>query len=129
MSKEMATRFTVTEDHLKLLRRAYVSWQDCEFGAPEVNPKRPYGNSSVLLDIAEILEVPCDSDDEERMPEDVQDRLHQLHRDTQAVLQIALATGEFKAGEYVRDEYDTNWRRMPEYEGESANDRIIAGLG
>jgi hypothetical protein len=122
------TRFTVTEEHLKLIQRMYVGWQDCEFGAPEIDPKRPYGNSSVLLDIAEILEVPFDNDNEERMPEEVQDRLHQLHRDTQTALQIALATGEFKTGDYVCDEYQENWRRMPEYE-EEAVDRVIAGLG
>jgi hypothetical protein len=49
------TEFTVTEDHLKLLRRAYIGWDDCEFGAPGIDPKRPYGNSDVIGDIAEIL--------------------------------------------------------------------------
>jgi hypothetical protein len=40
------TRFTVTDDHLRLLRRACVSWDQAEFGAPEVDCKRPYGSSN-----------------------------------------------------------------------------------
>jgi hypothetical protein len=48
-------RFTVTDEHLRLLRRAYVGWDEIEFGAPEINAKRPYGNSNVYGDIAEIL--------------------------------------------------------------------------
>ena len=52
MSKEI---FTVTEDHLKLIKNFCVGWQDCDFGAPEIDPKHPYGNSSVCSDIANIL--------------------------------------------------------------------------
>src|SRR5262245_17189804 len=48
-------RFTVTDEHLRLLRRAYVFWDETEFGAPGINAKRPYGNSDVYGDIAEIL--------------------------------------------------------------------------
>ena len=48
----------MTEDHLKLLRRVYVAWDFGEgYGAPGINPKKPYGNSSVERDIAEILDV------------------------------------------------------------------------
>ena len=60
------TEFTVTDEHLKLLRGAYVGWDDCEFGAPAIDCKRPYGNSDVIADIAEILEVPDDDRASER---------------------------------------------------------------
>ena len=51
--------FTITEDHLKLLRRVYVAWDFGEGdGAPAINSKKPYGNSYVERDIAEILDVP-----------------------------------------------------------------------
>ena len=53
-------RFTVTDEHLRLLRRAHVTWVDAEFGAPEIDGKRPYGNSDVYSDIAEILGIPED---------------------------------------------------------------------
>ena len=32
-------------------------WDDCEFGAPAIDCKRPYGNSDVYNDIAKILEI------------------------------------------------------------------------
>ena len=50
--------FTVTDEHLQLFRRAHVFWDEAEFGAPSINPKRPYGNSNVYADIAEILDAP-----------------------------------------------------------------------
>jgi hypothetical protein len=37
-----AREFTVTEDHLKLLRCAYVAWGLGEgYGAPGIDPKKP----------------------------------------------------------------------------------------
>src|SRR5215471_7021054 len=54
--------FTVTEGHLRLLRHVWVDWDQGEgYGAPGISPKKPYGNSDVERDIAEILEAP-DSD-------------------------------------------------------------------
>ena len=34
-------KFEVKLEHLKLLKRAYVRWEDCEFGAPSIDCKRP----------------------------------------------------------------------------------------
>lgn len=45
----------ITEEHLKLLKKAYWRYDEAEYGAPCINPKRPYGNSDVEEDIAEIL--------------------------------------------------------------------------
>ena len=50
-------KFTLTENHIKLLCRAYVGWNGAEFGAPSIDPKRPYGNSDVLHDMGDILSV------------------------------------------------------------------------
>lgn len=44
-----------TVDHLTLLKESCWSWDDCEFGAPSMDPKRPYGNSDVEDDLAEHL--------------------------------------------------------------------------
>ena len=105
--------FTVTDEHLRLLRRAYVSWEDAEFGAPSIDPKRPYGNSNVYGDIAEILGVPdSERTDEEPSPE-AEWRFLRLHVESAIALQIALATGEFRTGRFVRDDqWDSrSWRR------------------
>ena len=110
-------RFTVTDEHLRLLRRAYVAWDDTEFGAPEIACKRPYGNSNVLGDIAEILGIP-DSEwaDEDMNPlPDAEWRFLRLHVETAIALQIALVTGEFRAGGYTRDErWGRDWKRDAE---------------
>jgi hypothetical protein len=98
-------RFTVTDEHLRLLRRAYVTWTDAEFGAPEIDCKRPYGNSGVYSDIAEILDIPEDewSDGELNPVPEAEWRFLRLHVETAVVLQIALAAGEFRPGRYVRE--------------------------
>lgn len=86
--------FTLTSDHIKLLRRFIVGWQDCEFGAPEIDPKRPYGNSDVIEDIREIL-VKELTDKEAR----------NIHNETQIALQIILFTGKMKPGTYECENY------------------------
>lgn len=104
-------RFTVTDDHLKLLRRANVGWDSGEFGAPSIDCKRPYGNSDVVSDIHEIIGNPKDApDDDGNWPDGVYERYCTIHRETKVVLQIALTTGMFRAGKYECDVYRTNWR-------------------
>jgi hypothetical protein len=114
--------FTVTEQHLALLRRAWVTWEYIEFGAPAIDGKRPYGNSDVLRDIAEALGdgpelLPFEQDDElfDTWLEDNEERLAKIHGEVGVVLQIVLATGLFQPGDYVKTEkYDaTSWR--PKY--------------
>lgn len=106
-------RFTLTHEHKKLIRRMYVGWQKCEHGAPEIDPKRPYGNSSVEEDIAEILGMePANTDDGEPCLSDEQrDRCEALHRETQTALQIMLRCGTVPEGEYVADDYSEGWRK------------------
>ena len=111
------TNFTVTDEHLKLLRRAVVDWDDCEFGAPAIDCKRPYGNSDVIADIGEILgydEVYWRDPVTEDYNETIADNFAELHAETGVVLQIALATGEFRPGRYVCDKYRCNWHRADE---------------
>lgn len=92
----MARTFVLTEEHIKLLRAMCVGWQDCEYGAPEIDPKRPYGNSGVEADIHEILtdERQYDLTDAQR------ERYAQLHRETQVALEIMLQCGELRTGTY-----------------------------
>jgi precorrin-6A/cobalt-precorrin-6A reductase len=52
------TEFTVTEDHLTLLRHARVSWDEAEYGSPSIDAKRPYGWSDVEGSIAQLLDWP-----------------------------------------------------------------------
>lgn len=105
--------FELTEDHLKLLSRAYTGWQYCETGAPEIDPKRPYGNSYVAGDVAEILEwEPASYDWDDRVLSGEQvDRALALHHETEQALEIVLRTRSFVPGTYVTsDRYSHDWK-------------------
>ena len=106
--------FTITKNHLKLLRRMYVGWQDCETGAPEIDPKRPYGNSSVANDIHEILTgetIGMTDSKRDSLTSDEEEKYMKLHRETETALQIVLAVGKFKTGNYEADDYRNDWHK------------------
>ena len=90
-------QFKITEAHLKLLKHMYVSWDYCEFGAPAIDPKRPYGNSDCISDILDILGLPHDKDNES-----LNDYARKIHKDMGIVLQIVLVTQSFKCGIYEK---------------------------
>ena len=106
-------RFTLTGEHVKLLRRAYVRWEDCETGAPAIDCKRPYGNSWVEMDVAEILgwDVPLDQFEDRYLTREQDERATELHRETVTALQVILATGCFEPGDYEASDYGTDWLR------------------
>lgn len=96
--------FTLTDEHLALLRAAYIHWEDCEFGAPAIDCKRPYGNSDVLGDIHEILSGGGDFTEEQA------DRYRLLHAQTQTALQILIQHASVRPGDYEAERYSANWR-------------------
>lgn len=127
-------KFELKREHIELLSNTYISWDDCEFGAPEINPKRPYGNSSVYQDMLEILglkelregiyefklnnkkwilkggdkyNIYFDGADDELLIEE----LRNLHKELEIALQIILTTKSFKPGIYVLDDYKNNWEK------------------
>lgn len=104
--------FEVKPEHLELLRRAYVSWDGCEYGAPAIDCKRPYGNSDVEGDIAEMFG--WEYDEEEGLSEGQSTEARTLHEETKTALQIALATQKFETGVYLNyEKYDsTKWRKI-----------------
>jgi hypothetical protein len=106
---KVGLRFTVTDEHIALLRAAVVRWEDCEYGAPSIDCKRPYGNSYVERDIAAILGWPHDR--AAGLTDIQESRARELHEQTETVLQIILTTGAMQAGDYVRSEtYTKDWR-------------------
>lgn len=104
-------RFTLTPEHVALLRAANVQRDGSEFGAPCIDPKMPYGDSDVLTSMRNILgreNIECPhcaglfgEDDEE---------LTELHRETETALQVVLATGSFAPGEYEASDYGSDWK-------------------
>jgi hypothetical protein len=106
--------FRVRPEHITLLQNTYVSWDDCEFGAPSIDCKRPYGDSLVLENMAEILGVPMEENKygDPELSDENSTRLHALHKETQTVLQIFLRTGSMLPGVYETDAYRVNWQRV-----------------
>ena len=114
--------FTITKQEIKLVQEMYVSWDDCEFGAPSIDPKRPYGNSDVLLDMAEILGfLPGDkykykeqNQDayEEMVVVEQEEVLLELHSNMQTVLQILIDNLSLKEGIYKKEKYNGRWEKV-----------------
>jgi len=104
--------FEIKNEHLELLKRAFVSWDSGEYGAPAINSKRPYGNSDVERDIAEIFGWKYD--EEEGLNEEQSKKALTIHKETKTALQIALATQKFETGVYLNYEKydDTKWRKV-----------------
>lgn len=111
------TKFTLTQDHIKLLSKTYISWNDCEYGAPEINPKRPYGNSDVIDDIAEILEIKgkeCSNCGEPDYSDKDFAYMEQIHKELETALKIVLSNlPNVKLGEYEYDGYN-EWSLIKE---------------
>lgn len=114
--------FKVTQDHLKLLSNMNVSWDSCEFGAPCIDPKRPYGNRDVVGDMCKILEVePIETDDGPHYPKGTSDKMEKLHKEMETVLQIVLDTisSDILDGAYIlylNNTYvylDDKWKPTP----------------
>lgn len=90
--------FVLRPEHIKLLKRTYWSWNYCEFGAPTVDPKRPYGNSDVFEDMIEILELENAYDEEDEYGEkevahSIQTYLIELHEELETAMQVIVDNG------------------------------------
>ena len=108
-------RFTLTNEHLKLIKRMNIRFDDDAYdGAPAVDIKRPYGNSDVMNDVAEIIGIEKSEDDrgEKYWPKGTHAYCKSLHEETAKALQVCLAAQSFEAGEYISDDYRDNWRKL-----------------
>jgi hypothetical protein len=108
--------FQLTEDHIKLLNRMFVYWNDnCYDGSPCIDSKRPYGNSSVAYDVYEIIHgKEWDYGENDEMTEEIYEQMLVLHRETATALQIVLCTKSFEPGTYEKtNTYDSlSWRKV-----------------
>lgn len=108
--------FRLTEDHLKLLKAAEINWHNAEYGAPGIDCKRPYGNSDVTGDVAEILgwtlaEYRSDEWEEQYV------EAAEIHRGLLEALQILVCFADqgVKPGLYRRDRRNPKvWEHVEE---------------
>lgn len=104
--------FEVLPEHIKLLSHMHVHWhspadeEDEVYGAPAIDPVRPYGDSDIFNDVANILGItPVDGS----FPQRHMQRMRLLHRDTALVLQIFLQTKRVRPGTYQRESSNADW--------------------
>lgn len=103
--------FWVTTDHILLLQRMNIGFIDyIEFGAPAVDPKRPYGSSDVYCDIAEILGIL--PDDGEEFSGNQRGRMDEIHNEMKTVLQILVKNLSIEEGKYECRKYIEDWRAV-----------------
>ena len=107
--------FTITEQHLMLLQGLYIDAG--EFDLPEVDCKRPFGNSNVICDIAEKIGLSkIETNDEEWVwPKGTTEACRAATEGLYIAMQICLSTQSFEVGTYYcDDEYDQkSWKLIP----------------
>ncbi len=119
--------FMVTDQHLRLLKAAKVAWSSQWdgglFGAPTIDPRRPYGgNKDQMKEMVRILgmkiaDVGSRKWDPEldEVPDYVCNSLEALHQETEIVLKIILNTGKVETGKYYwPPEEGDDWVKVKE---------------
>lgn len=123
------TIFTVIPAHIALLRELRIFWQDNPkgdnvtwlTGAPSINLRRPYGNSGIEADVANIIGVPePDWDAGEDWTEEELSAFAVLHRSMEIVLQIAVQCNGIEPGDYI-SQWPGHWVRLSTIQGELNN--------
>jgi hypothetical protein len=109
--------FRLTAEHIALLRNMYVGWNNCETGAPEIDPKRPYGNSDVAADIHELLT--CESAE---LTDEEEEKYLALHRETESALKVFLNNAKIEPGVYTMEW--TGWWEPLLAEQTPCNDQV-----
>jgi hypothetical protein len=109
--------FLLKEEHLKLLKRAYITNYNCEFGSPAIDCKRPFGNSDVIGDMAEILGYEYESDmyeDEGDIDrEELESKLYDLYQELYTAVKVIFYNlPNVKLGNYVCDDWGCKWEYM-----------------
>ena len=105
-------RLTVTDAHVALLRRVNVrELRSAGFPVAAMDVKRPYGNSDVVADLADVAGLAPDADGV--FAEGDIRALEALHVEVMACMAILVNTGECVAGRtYTRPRFGARWERV-----------------
>ena len=87
----------LTRDHIKLLQNAEWRWYNAEFGAPGIDPKRPFGFSGGQYEsMAEILgmELFEDSDGERYLSREQEDYVSKVWSELLDAIKIIMENAD-----------------------------------
>lgn len=99
--------FKLKQEHIDLLANVYIRWHDAEYGAPEIDTKRPFGNSGSLIESDMCEALGLDQDDDSAVA-----RATELYHDLDTALQIVLQEQTFEPGVFISEAYSSDWQRM-----------------
>ena len=109
-------KIEITQQHIDLIRRYWINWywtnepEGYFCGVPNIGLYRPYGNSDVLSDIAEILDIKQPNwDADENWTDNQLKEIALLHRGAGYALEIMLQHGQLAPGTYTSTNYTHEW--------------------
>lgn len=104
--------FKITSDHLKLLQQMSVGYDTCTGynPVPEINPKRPYGDSCMYHSMGRILDIKPKNGME--FSESQLSHFDNLQEQTAVALSICMARQKFEEGFYGRVGYGNDWKKI-----------------
>ena len=125
----------VTQAHLRLLPRLQFGWLSyVGDGAPGVVPRRPFGNSDIERDAAEILGIVPEGEEIDRgvreLSLDQRYEVVRLYVETLICLEILIGTCQISPGFYVRSQPGNRWScvRAPTQDLTARNRAMIRSL-
>lgn len=113
-------QFELKEEHLDLLKNGCWEYDgSCEYGSIGLDCKRPFGNSSVEYDIAEIigdeelLDAYENDRDLEKIFEDRESKYFELYKELATALEIIFQLNTFELGVYEKEDNwsSSKWRK------------------
>jgi hypothetical protein len=125
------TIFTVTDQHLRLLKAASVKPSSeidgSMFGAPTIDPRRPYGDRDVYRSMIRILDYKMPPNGSQKwdvetdeIPDATENALDQLHSEIEIVLKICLNRQSFETGQFYWPEPGEDWVKVGEKTGDES---------
>ncbi len=119
MAEKEKPKFTLKEEHIRLIGRLnFKVYPDTEYNdpfIPEIDRKRPFGNSDALHDVLDILE--CERDEEGCCSAEDVDHAEDLLVELPLALEVIVQNRTFTPGTYEVEGYGTysNYRMMRNY--------------
>lgn len=120
-------RFHLKEDHIKLLQNMNIRWNNKGYGSPEVDSKRPFGNSGtkdIEEDICDYLNLNKNNEDDIEYARNIYDGLD-------VAMEIVLSLKTFDSGVFEAEKYGGEWSRVAvEHDGEcpSCNEHVSLSI-
>lgn len=110
-TKMSPLNFTVSSDHLVLMRRLNFVWL---INSPSVSCARPYGNGDLVKDVAKIigLELFEDASGNKHMTAEQEQLCKDRHLEMKTFLEILCQFGEIPSGTYKRKETYHKWEKV-----------------